>query len=157
LDDVYIPMCVARSGARVVFDERARAWDAPDLGAQREFRRKVRTLSGNYQLLQVAPWLLRGDNPMRFRFISHKLLRLVAPFALAAALISTIFLPAPIYRAALVCQIVFYVMGFLGMLPGKKGPLTRMTDAAYTFVMLNVAALMAFGNFVTRRKELWVR
>jgi biofilm PGA synthesis N-glycosyltransferase PgaC len=157
LDDVYIPMCVARSGARVVFDGRARAWDAPDLGAQREFRRKVRTLSGNYQLLQIAPWLLRGENPLRFQFISHKLLRLLAPFALAAALISTVFLPAPLYRAALLCQIIFYALGFLGMLPGEKGPLTRMADAAYTFVMLNVAALMAFGNFVTRRKELWVR
>jgi poly-beta-1,6-N-acetyl-D-glucosamine synthase len=157
LDDVYIPMFVARNGARVVFDGRARVWDAPDLGAHREFWRKVRTLSGNYQLLQIAPWLLVGDNPMRFQFISHKLLRLLAPFALAAALISTVFLPAPLYRAALVCQILFYAMGLLGMLPGKKGPLTRTADAAYTFVMLNVAALMAFGNFVTGRKELWIR
>jgi poly-beta-1,6-N-acetyl-D-glucosamine synthase len=157
LDDVYIPMCVARGGARVVFDERARAWDAPDLGAQREFERKVRTLSGNYQLLQIAPWLLSRDNAMRFQFVSHKLLRLLAPFALAAALISTVFLPAPFYRAALVCQIIFYALSFLGMLPGSKGPFTRMADAAYTFVMLNAAAVMAFGNFVTSRKEIWIR
>lgn len=157
LDDVYIPMHVARSGARVVFDGRAKVWDAPDLGARREFERKVRTLSGNYQLLQIAPWLLGGDNPMRFEFVSHKLLRLVAPFALAAALVSTAFLPTPLYRAALLAQIVFYAFGFLGMLPGRKGPLTRMADAAYTFVMLNVAALMAFGNFITGRKELWIR
>jgi poly-beta-1,6-N-acetyl-D-glucosamine synthase len=157
LDDVYIPMHVARSGARVVFDGRARVWDAPDLGAQREFGRKVRTLSGNYQLLQIAPWLLGGDNPVRFEFVSHKLMRLLAPFALAAALISAVFLPAPLYRAALALQIIFYSLGILGMLPGEKGPLTRMADAAYTFVMLNAAAVMAFGNFVTRRKELWVR
>jgi hypothetical protein len=157
LDDVYIPMHVARSGARVVFDGRARVWDAPDLGAQREFGRKVRTLSGNYQLLQIAPWLLGQENPVRFEFVSHKLLRLLAPFALAAALISAVFLPAPLYRTALLLQIVFYSLGLLGMLPGKKGPLTRMTDAAYTFVMLNAAALMAFGNFVTGRKELWIR
>lgn len=157
LDDVYIPMHVARSGARVVFDGRARVWDTPDLGAQREFERKVRTLTGNYQLLQIAPWLLRKENPMRFEFVSHKLLRLLAPFALAAALISTAFLPAPLYRTALACQAIFYGLGILGMLPGKKGPLTLMADAAYTFVMLNAAALMAFGNFVTRRKELWIR
>jgi biofilm PGA synthesis N-glycosyltransferase PgaC len=65
LDDVFIPMNVAKQGFRVLFDERAKAWDAPDLGSQREFRRKVRTLSGNYQLLQLAPWLLRGENPLR--------------------------------------------------------------------------------------------
>jgi len=61
LDDVYIPMQVARQGKRIVFEDRARAWDTPDLGKGREFARKVRTLSGNYQLLQLAPWLLTGE------------------------------------------------------------------------------------------------
>ncbi len=157
LDDVYIPMSVVRQGFRVVFDGRARAWDVPDLGGQREFGRKVRTLSGNYQLMQFAPWLLRGENPVRFEFVSHKLLRLLVPFALAAALLSAVFLAAPFYRAALACQLAFYGLGILGLVPGKKGPLTRMTDAAFTFVMLNVAALLAFANFVTGRKQVWIR
>jgi cellulose synthase/poly-beta-1,6-N-acetylglucosamine synthase-like glycosyltransferase len=157
LDDVYIPMNVVRRGLRVVFDGRARAWDSPDLGAQREFGRKVRTLSGNYQLVQMAPWLLRGENPLRLEFISHKLLRLMAPFALATALLATVFLTAPFYRVALGCQLIFYAFAILGFVPGKKGPFTRMTDAAFTFVMLNAAALMAFANFVTGRKEVWIR
>src|SRR5207253_7254897 len=55
LDDVYLPMQVLRQGARVVFEPRARAWDAPNLGTGREFARKVRTLSGNYQVVQLAP------------------------------------------------------------------------------------------------------
>jgi poly-beta-1,6-N-acetyl-D-glucosamine synthase len=155
LDDVYIPMNVVRQGSRVVFDARARAWDLPDLGAQREFARKVRTLTGNYQLLQLMPWLLTAANPVRFEFISHKVLRLLAPFALAGLLLASLFLAAPLYRAALVCQLVFYAMGLLGMAPLKKGPLTRMTDAAFTFVMLNTAALVAFANFVTGRKPAW--
>lgn len=157
LDDVYIPMNVVRQGLRVVFDGRARAWDSPDLGAEREFGRKVRTLSGNYQLVQMAPWLLRKQNPLRLEFISHKLLRLVAPFALATALLATAFLATPFYRLALGCQLVFYAFGILGFVPGKKGPFTRMSDAAFTFVMLNAAALMAFANFVTGRKEVWIR
>ena len=69
LDDVYLPMQAARRGFRVVFDDRARAWDSADLGAEREFARKVRTLSGNYQLLQLAPWLLTSANPIRFEFV----------------------------------------------------------------------------------------
>ena len=84
LDDVYIPMHVVKQGARVVFEARARAWDVPDQGGKREFARKVRTLSGNYQLLQLAPWLLTKANPVRFEFVSHKLLRLLVPFFLAA-------------------------------------------------------------------------
>src|SRR5437868_3299459 len=79
LDDVFLPMQVVRQGFRVVFDPRARAWDSPNLGTSREFARKVRTLSGNYQLLQLAPWLLGSRNPLRFEFVSHKLLRLVLP------------------------------------------------------------------------------
>ena len=75
LDDVYIPMHVVKQGSRVLFDSRARAWDAADLGADREFARKVRTLTGNYQLLQLAPWLLQRRNPLRCEFISHKLRR----------------------------------------------------------------------------------
>jgi len=157
LDDVFIPMHVVRQGARVVLDGRARAWDVPSLGMEREFGRKVRTLSGNYQLVRLAPWLLSGANPIRFEFISHKLMRLVAPFALAAALVSPVFLTSPLYRAALVAQVAFYALGILGMVPGKKGPFTRIADAASTFLMLNTAAVLAFANFVTGRKEVWAR
>lgn len=157
LDDVFIPMHVVRQGKRVVFDGRAKAWDVPNLGMEREFGRKVRTLSGNYQLVRLAPWLLGGTNPIRFEFISHKLMRLVAPFALAAALVSSMFLTSPLYRAALIAQVSFYGLGIIGMIPGKKGPLTRAADAAFTFLMLNTAAALAFANFVTRRKEVWVR
>jgi len=157
LDDVYVPMQVVRQGKRVVFDPRARAWDSPDLGAEREFARKVRTLTGNYQLVQLAPWLLSGENRIRFEFVSHKLLRLVVPFALAAILIASIVLPGPVYRGALVLQALFYGMSLLAILHVGLGPVGRMADAALTFVVLNSAAAMAFVNFVTGRKTVWVR
>ena len=157
LDDVYTPMNVVRQKARVVFDERAHAWDIPDLGPKREFDRKVRTLTGNYQLVQLAPWLLTTENPILFQFVSHKLLRLLVPFALVLALLTVFFLKGPVYKLALACQLAFYALGVLGMMPLNKGPLTRMTDAAFTFVMLNTAALLAFANFVTGRKAVWVR
>jgi biofilm PGA synthesis N-glycosyltransferase PgaC len=157
LDDVYIPMHVVKQGARVVFDPRARAWDLPDLGTGREFARKVRTLSGNYQLLQLAPWLLSNANPVRFEFVSHKLLRLVVPFALAAALLGSALLPTPVYRVAFILQLAFYGLSLLAMARLKLGPLARMGDAAFTFVVLNTAAAVAFANFVTGRKTLWIR
>jgi biofilm PGA synthesis N-glycosyltransferase PgaC len=157
LDDVYIPMHVSRQGARVVFDPRAQAWDVPDLGADREFARKVRTLSGNYQLLQLAPWLLTSANPLRFEFVSHKLLRLVAPFALAVVLVTSFLLPQPIYRIAFGLQCMFYGLSLLAMARLKRGPLARMADAAFTFVVLNMAAAAAFANFVMRRKAMWIR
>ena len=157
LDDVYIPMHVVRQGARVVFDERARVWDPPDLGTGREFARKVRTLTGNYQLLQLAPWLRSGNNPLRFEFVSHKLLRLMVPFALAAVLVSSFFLPQTIYRITLVANLAFYAFSMLAIVQLKHGMLGRLADAAFTFVILNTAAVVAFAHFVTGRKAAWSR
>lgn len=157
LDDVYIPMQVVRQGKRVVFDPRARAWDSPDLGADREFARKVRTLSGNYQLMQLAPWLVSGENPVRFEFVSHKLLRLAVPFALAAVLVASVVLSGPVYRSALALQAVFYGLSLLAGFRLSRGPLARLADVALTFVVLNTAAAVAFVNFVTGRKTAWIR
>lgn len=157
LDDVLLPMQVARQGSRVIFDGRARAWDDPDLGAEKEFRRKVRTLTGNYQLLQIAPWMLSAENPLRFRFISHKLLRLAVPFALAALLVTSVAVPERFYRGAFVLQVVFYGLALFALSKRRQGPLTRLANAVLALVVLNTAAVVAFANFVTGRKEVWVR
>jgi cellulose synthase/poly-beta-1,6-N-acetylglucosamine synthase-like glycosyltransferase len=156
LDDLYIPLQVVRQGRRVVFEPRARAWDSPDLGGKREFARKVRTLTGNYQLLQLAPWVLSADNPVLLRLVSHKLLRLAVPFALAAALVASLWLKAPLYRMALVLQLAFYGLGLLALarLP-KASVIARIADAASTFVLLNTAAVVAFANFASGRKTAW--
>lgn len=156
LDDVYLPMEVVRQGKRVIFDARARAWDLPNLGAAREFSRKVRTLSGNYQLVQLAPWLLSRENPIRFEFVSHKLMRLAIPFALAALLLSSLFLDGFFYRAALVGQLFFYSLSALSISRlARRGILARISDAAGTFVLLNAAALVASANFVAGRRAAW--
>jgi hypothetical protein len=157
LDDVLLPMHIVRQGFRVIFDSRARAWDSPDLGDGREFSRKVRTLSGVYQLLRIAPWLLRSQNPIRFEFVSHKLSRLAVPFALLALLIASMFLPQPFYRAALAAQLAFYALSLAALAGIKIGPLSRLADPARTFVVLNSAAMVAFINFVSGRKAVWVR
>jgi cellulose synthase/poly-beta-1,6-N-acetylglucosamine synthase-like glycosyltransferase len=157
LDDVFIPMNVVRQGFRVVFDDRAHAWDLASQGTGREFARKVRTLSGNYQLLQLAPWLLTKKNPIRFEFVSHKLCRLLVPFALGAVLVSSALLSGAFFRIALVLQLAFYALGLLATAQLGRGLLARGADAAFTFVLLNAAALIAFGKFVSGRKMVWTR
>ncbi len=47
LDDVFLPLHVVRQGGRVVFEPGARAWDNFTDTPAHEFRRKVRTLTGN--------------------------------------------------------------------------------------------------------------
>lgn len=156
LDDVYIPMSIARKSKRVVFDSRARAWDSPNLGSRREFSRKIRTLSGNYQLIQLAPWLLGSGNPLRFEFISHKLSRLVVPFAMLLALLLSAVIADPLYRIAFWAQVTVYGLSLPALLGVKIGPLSRISDASSTLVVLNAAALAAFVNFITGRKAVWM-
>ena len=157
LDDVYIPMEVARGGKRVLFEPRARAWDSANLGEGREFARKVRTLNGNYQLLQLAPWILGRSNPIRFEFISHKLLRLVMPFALVVMFVTSAFLAGALYRILWLLHVAFYGMSVLALLRLKRGLLARSANAALTFVTLNTAAAVAFANFIAGRKAVWIR
>ena len=158
LDDVYVPMQVARLGKRVIFEPAARAWDTPDQGKNREFSRKVRTLSGNYQLVQMAPWLLTSQNPLRFRFISHKLLRLVVPFALIVIFVTSLWLAGPLYRTVWGLQVAFYILSLAAFLRMPRSLLlARAADAACTFVLLNTAALLAFGNFLAGRRVAWSR
>jgi poly-beta-1,6-N-acetyl-D-glucosamine synthase len=157
LDDVYIPLHIARQGKRVVFDTKALAWDDLASSPEKEFRRKVRTLAGNYQLLQLAPWLLTRSNPLLLQFICHKLLRLLVPFGLVGVLVSTIWLRQGVYELVLVLQILLYGLGTLTILRAKTGLLSRVSNMSLAFLVLNVAAAVAFVYFITGRKEVWVR
>jgi poly-beta-1,6-N-acetyl-D-glucosamine synthase len=149
-------MHIVRQGKRVVFDARAIAWDSPDLGAEREFSRKVRTLSGNYQLVQFAPWLLGRENPIRFEFVSHKLLRLAVPVALAVLLLLSPLLKSPIYKVIFLGQLIFYALSLISLAQlARRGILARIADAAGTFVLLNGAAVVALANFVSGKRTAW--
>jgi cellulose synthase/poly-beta-1,6-N-acetylglucosamine synthase-like glycosyltransferase len=155
LDDLFVPMHIVRSGKRVVFQPSAIARDQIFQERGKEFARKVRTLTGNYQLLRLAPWLLTPANPLLFRFISHKLLRLVVPVLLLLMLIASAISAGPFYRAAFWLQILFYVLAIVGSL----SPNTRRFKPiaiATTFVMLNTAAVLALYNFVSGRNRVWI-
>jgi biofilm PGA synthesis N-glycosyltransferase PgaC len=155
LDDVFVPMNVARMGKRIVFQPLAIARDRVFSKKGKEFSRKVRTLTGNYQLLRLAPWLLSVSNPLLFRFVSHKLLRLLVPLLLVLMLLSSATAKGPFYAAIFWLQVLFYVLAVFGALsPSTKK--FKPVAIANTFVMLNAAAALAFYNFIAGRKELWV-
>jgi cellulose synthase/poly-beta-1,6-N-acetylglucosamine synthase-like glycosyltransferase len=93
LDDVFIPMSVVLSGRRVVFDSAARAYDMVACCPMAEYGRKVRTLTGNYQLLAKLPGvLIPWRNPVFIQLLSHKVGRLVVPWLLITLLVSNLFL-----------------------------------------------------------------
>jgi cellulose synthase/poly-beta-1,6-N-acetylglucosamine synthase-like glycosyltransferase len=117
LDDVLAPMRAVLAGYRIVFDERAIAFDRTAPDASVETRRKTRTLAGNYQILAIEPRLLVPIlNPVWLQYVSHKFGRLLVPWALVALLASSVALAGTgvVYTAALVLQVGFYALAGIG-------------------------------------------
>jgi poly-beta-1,6-N-acetyl-D-glucosamine synthase len=117
LDDVLAPMRAVLDGWRVVFEPGARAFDRTAPDARTESRRKRRTLAGNYQLLALEPRLLvPGVNRVWLQYVSHKIGRLLVPWALLALLVASLALArsSPVYLVAVLAQTLFYGMALYG-------------------------------------------
>ncbi len=148
LDDVYWPLQVIMQGHRVVHEQAAHAFDRlPDRGRD-EFRRKVRTLAGNYELVRRLPaLLLPWRNRLWWQFVSHKLLRLVVPWALLGLLACSAFLPVPINLGAIALQGAGYALGIAGLWQPVSRRF-RLAAAAGSFLVLNAAAWTAFWVWI---------
>ena len=155
LDDLMQCLSIIRQGFRCVSDERAYVYDRWPKTSRNEFNRKVRTLAGNFQLLQLAPWVLSSQNRLRFEFISHKLLRLLVPALLMVLLVTSTFLASQslLFKMAFAAQIGLYLLGAIGSLavPG----LQRIAGPANAFCMLNIAVIVGFWKFLFNRTSLW--
>ena len=154
LDDVFLPMHVALQGKRIIFWTQAVARDRFSAEEGREFSRKVRTLTGNYQLLTIAPWLLTAKNPLLFRFVSHKLLRLLSPFLLIILLLTAGISGGSFYKILFGLQLLVYFCVALSRVAPLAKKL-RFLALAHTFMALNIAALVAFVRFMTGRRSVW--
>jgi biofilm PGA synthesis N-glycosyltransferase PgaC len=152
LDDVYVPLHIARNGKRVIFEPEARVWDEPSRSDRSEFRRKQRTLAGNLQLLELAPWAV-SDRAVWFRFVSHKLGRLVAPWLLLAMLgTSWALAGSKFYLVLAVLQSLLYVVAIASaLLPSLSG--SFIAAGAQAFCLMNAAAAVALFTYARHRHD----
>ncbi len=132
LDDVLSPMRVVLAGKRIVFDDKARAFDRVAESGAAESRRKVRTLAGNYQIVKLEPRLLVPfANPVWVQYLSHKLGRLLVPWALLLAFAASTLLAGRswFYGVALLVQLCFYgLAAFGGWVESKRCAEIARTD-----------------------------
>jgi cellulose synthase/poly-beta-1,6-N-acetylglucosamine synthase-like glycosyltransferase len=156
LDDMLQPLSIIRQGYRSVFDARAVVYDVWPRSFKDEFSRKVRTLAGNFQLLQLAPWLLTRENRVRFELVSHKLLRLLVPVLLGILLGTSAMLAirSRLYGALLATQLVIYMIAAMGAWCGLP-IVVRIAGVARAFCMINLAAVLGFYKFLFTRGPLW--
>jgi glycosyltransferase involved in cell wall biosynthesis len=153
LDDVYWPLAVAMEGHRVIHEERARAFDRLPEKARDEFRRKVRTLAGNFQLMARMPAaLLPWRNRLWWQFVSHRALRLVVPWALLTMLIANAGLSHGFFGAAFWAQCAFYALGLAGIYQPIASR-SRLASCIGSFLVLNAAAWVAFWVWACGRSS----
>jgi biofilm PGA synthesis N-glycosyltransferase PgaC len=154
VDDMYLPLAAFFRGYRVILDDSALAYDYPTQLAS-EFRRKVRTLAGVYQIVGQYPALLGLRNRMWIHFVSHKLARLLMPWALIAALLASLGQAQPWKPYALGVQAVAYGLALADSLLPDRNPLKRITAPLRTFVVLMAAALCAVSILFVPARVLW--
>jgi cellulose synthase/poly-beta-1,6-N-acetylglucosamine synthase-like glycosyltransferase len=157
LDDCYLPLNIVRQGYRTVFEKNARVWDDVVTTPAQEFRRKVRTLTGNYQLMRLAPWLLSGRNPLLWEFLSHKVCRLLVPFLLGMMLAASWLSSGAAYQIFGGLQVCGYLLGVSALLWPALGKRFRPAEVARSVLVLSAATLAAFVNFLTGNYFVWAR
>lgn len=149
LDDVVMPLNALRGGRRIVLEIGARVYDRVAANTQQERRRKLRTLTGNFQLFRRDPWLLLPwKNKAWMQFAFHKAARLLVPYALMVLFVVPLLQHGVIWRLFWTAQAVFYLMAFGS---GRNWPLcdNRLAATARLFTELNLTAALAAWKYMS--------
>jgi cellulose synthase/poly-beta-1,6-N-acetylglucosamine synthase-like glycosyltransferase len=152
-DDYVIPLSVLTRGYRSVYEPAAIIRE--EAHEMTGFGRRVRIMAGNLQQLRYIGGLLRPLRPLPlFFFLSHKVMRLLVPFAMLAALVANLFLlRQPVYLALFVAQAAFYALAILG---GAWQLRPRTLLLPFYFCMISVATFFGLYHALTgRRRMAW--
>jgi cellulose synthase/poly-beta-1,6-N-acetylglucosamine synthase-like glycosyltransferase len=156
LDDMFQPLSIIRQGYRSVLDGHAFVYDVWPKKVEGEFHRKVRTLAGNFQLFQMAPWTLTPINRTVLQLASHKVMRLVVPYLMVLLLISSAALSpgSNVFRVFTGFQVLGWGLALAGLryrIPG----LHRLISPASALLVLNAAAVVGLYRFLFTSGPLW--
>jgi cellulose synthase/poly-beta-1,6-N-acetylglucosamine synthase-like glycosyltransferase len=158
LDDVVIPMQIAYAGHRVLYASSAIAFDPQTLDPKVEKKRKLRTLVGNFQMIERYPeWMTPVKCRLWWQLISHKYLRLLVPWLLIAIAFLSVMAPKTSFiRLLIIAQSAAYGCAAIGLLlPHLRN---RMLTVPAGFVLLQFSCLTAFFAYLKHRKNylsLW--
>ncbi|MBN2070337.1 MAG: glycosyltransferase family 2 protein [Candidatus Krumholzibacteriota bacterium] len=148
LDDVAIPAQVLRQGYRVIFESEAIAYDDPSARIGIEFRRKVRTLTGNFQFFSNNRWSLNPfKNRIFFQSVSHKWFRLFVPYALVISAVTSGLASSTLYIILFWIQIAIYISGSITLLSSRLKN-NRLLNFFSLFLSLNSAAVIGLYKYL---------
>lgn len=157
INDLVIPLNVVRQGYRVVINDGVFCREASAKGPDDEFRRQTRITNRTLRAIFRNADLLNFFRYPAFSFelFSHKIIRLGAPFFMAALLPLNMLLFGEgwLYKAFLAGQALFYSGALAGMVLEKKGRSSGL-GFIYHFVMVNLSMLFGWLKFLAGEKQV---
>jgi cellulose synthase/poly-beta-1,6-N-acetylglucosamine synthase-like glycosyltransferase len=154
ISDLVQPLQAIRKGYRVLFEDRALAYEETTQSTGEEFSMRVRVVTRAMRgLLSVSdllkPWKFAWP---AFQLWSHKIMRWMVPLFLIVLLIANLALiDLPFYKFTLAVQLFFYAAALLNILV----PLHRQwkpLGIPLFFCTLNAAALVSMFEICRGRK-----
>jgi biofilm PGA synthesis N-glycosyltransferase PgaC len=147
-DDMYLSVMVVHRGYRLVYEPAATSAEYASRTLADEFHLKIRYASGGFQILAHFPALLVPLSLFSASFLSHKVLRWLAPVFLILALITSALLTTPSYRLAFWGQIALYMLALTGLLVHRRGAWPFVYYPLY-FAAMNTAALCGLVRYLS--------
>ena len=157
LDDFDTPINLLKQGKRTIYVPGAYAFDSANDDIALEFRRKVRNLAGNWQSFLKNRWLFNPtQNKVWWQFISHKVFRLLVPFAMIITLLSSFagaLMGQGLLQIIVLLQLAFYGLAAASY-AGVPGTKNKAINFLNVFLQLNAAALVATLRFFFSKEAI---
>ena len=151
--DAAITFNLVKRGYRVIVDDEAISLTEalPDMITA--FRERSTRAKGSFQtLFKQFFFLFPPRSWFAFTFLSHKVIRWIAPFLLLTMFIVPFFmLGSVIMQLILIVQLAFYSYGVFGWFYRNKITLPGYTNLITYFTVTNVAMFAGFFRFIIRR------
>jgi len=154
ISDLVQPLHTIRKGYRVVFEDRALAYEATTESHQQEFNMRVRVITRAMRGILSVRGLLNPltNSWISFQLISHKILRWCVPFYLLGLLAGNILLlDIPFFQGIFGLQAAFYLFALMALvIPLHRA--WKILGIPLYFCTINIAAFVSVIELLRGRK-----
>jgi biofilm PGA synthesis N-glycosyltransferase PgaC len=160
IEDFVMTMKLVAQGWRVVYEPGAIAWEEASPSLAMEWRRRVRMAAGGFQAIGRLKDML---NPLHglaaIQYISHKVLRWLAPFFMMATFVANLgLLRLTFYRWTMAAQVIFYALALLGYGLQAVGLRWWPAQVSFYFCFANATSLVGFVRYIRKTQTVtWAK
>ena len=154
IDDMYVSLMTLVDGHRVIQARNVRAYEESVSDAAEEFGRKVRIACQAFNVHRLIRARLRSTDALtRYKYVSHKLIRWLSIYFLAASALA--FLAALISAGYAVAALIVVVLAALGAALGYVWAVKPFAQIVDVLLALSGAGLGVWRSLRGERFQTW--